>query len=427
MKDLKACSALAAAVVVAIALTVSGCAKPPTVAVGTTVVAASAPSDSAAASVPASALASAIDGFGVDLLAKAASGAAGDVVISPLSVDAALSMTANGATGQTASQMRDVLGTSGMSAADVNAEWASLLLQLASRSPSQTLEVANSLWARTGVAFKEPFLDADRGSFGARISVLDFAKDDVAGAINRWVSSSTHGMIPTIVDHVPPSAILYLADAVYFKGEWVSPFAHEATRKEPFTRADGTRTNVEMMHATGSMPYAQNACLRMTKLAYQGGDSAFYVMLPKPGVSMDAALESLKGTGFADLRAAASADTTELALAMPTLDVDYSTELSAPLKALGMPSAFDPTAARFDDMAVIPGVTIYIGRVLHKTKVRVDEKGTEAAAATVVEMEDTAVLAPPPTSIVCDRPYLFSIVDEKSGAMLFLGEVNDPE
>ena len=377
---------------------------------------------------PSEQLTGAIDDFGLALVKAARTGTDENVIVSPASVHAALSMTVNGASGETAQQMRAVLHTGSMSPADANARWASLLGGLASRSSDQTLEIANALWARKGIAFKKPFVEADRDYFGAQVSMLDFAKDDVAGAVNGWVSKNTHGMITRMIDKAPPDAILYLANAVYFKGDWVTPFPYEGTRKEPFTRPDGSKVDVDMMNTTDQMPYFENAALRATRLPYKGDAAAYYVMLPKQGVSLDAALASMTGTGFADMRTAmTSRGTTEVVLGLPKLDADFSASLKKPLAAMGMPRAFDQEQAQFSDMAEL-GVPIYIGDVIHKTKVKVDEKGTVAAAATVVSPMAGAA-APPvaePPRIICDRPYAFAIVDVKSGAMLFLGTVNDP-
>lgn len=405
--------------------TLSGCVTP--TATGASLVAPGRPLKADVQTQPSEQLTGAIDDFGLALLKATETSAGANVIVSPASVHAALSMTANGATDETEKQMRLVLRTGSMSPADTNTQWASLLAQLAERSSDQTLTVANSLWARKGIAFKKPFVDGDRDFFGAGVSVLDFQKDDVAGAVNGWVSKNTHGMITQIVDKVPANAILYLANAVYFKGDWVSPFEHQRTQKSPFTRADGAKIQVDMMNATERLPYAESTTLQATRLPYKGGDSAYYVLLPKQGVSLDAAMSSLRGTGFSELRRTmTSQDTTEVILGLPKLDAEFSTDLAKPLAAMGMPRAFDQNLAQFSDMATLD-VPIYINRVLHRTKIKVDEKGTEAAAATVVEMTAGAMAARnEPPSIVCDRPYLFSIVDEKSGAMLFLGAVNDP-
>ena len=242
------------------------------------------------------------------------------------------------------------------------------------------------------------------------------------------MSKNTKGMIPKILDTVDPNATLYLANAVYFKGDWVTPFAHESTSKDKFTRADGTTVDVDMMRMSERLPYAENATMQATKLLYKGLDTSFYVMLPRPGVSLDAARASLEGMGFSDMRAQMmDPNLGEVILALPKLNTSFGTTLNQPLIDMGMPKAFDSKQADFSGMAGLD-VPIWIGRVLHKTKVIVDEKGTEAAAATVVEM--TAGTAAPGEmqipEIICDRPYLFSIVDEKTGTMLFLGEVGDP-
>jgi serpin B len=413
------------ATVAAASLALAGCVAP-TIS-GVLLVPSGRPARAADAATSSDPLVGAIDDFGLALLHATSADSGVNVVVSPASVHAALSMTVNGATGETAEQMRKVLRTDSMSPAEADAQWASLLAGLASRSSDQTLEIADALFARKGVAFKKPFVQADRDSFGAQISTLDFGKDDVAGIVNRWVSDNTHGMITKMVGQVPPNAILYLANAVYFKGDWQTPFKHEATGKQPFTRADGSKVTAEMMNLAESLPYYENAQLQATSLPYKGGDAAYYVILPKPGVKLDAALTSLSGSGFRGMRTGLdSADATEVVLGLPKLDTDFGISLRDALIGMGMPRAFDERSAQFSGMADLD-YPIYIGDVIHKTKVKVDEQGTVAAAATVVAME-TGAAAPSfePKRIVCDRPYGFAIVDRRSGAMLFLGAVNDP-
>jgi serpin B len=409
-----------------VALAASGCSTP--TAMGSELVPAGKPGQGAPA-VVAEKLPRAINGFGLELLKSTAASAepGGNVIISPLSVSAALSMTANGAAGDTLKQVLAVLRTDAMAPAELSDQWAALLVGLGSRSSDQELDIANALFANRSVVFKQPFLDADRTFFGAQISSYDPLKDDVLGLVNGWVSKNTKGMIPKVLDSVDPNAILYLANAVYFKGEWVTPFRHEVTSKDTFTRADSSTVQVDMMHSSSSLPYAQNGTLQATKLLYKGLDASFYVMLPRPGVTLEQARASLEGTGLADLRAAMQeANTSEVILALPKLNTSFGASLNAPLAAMGMPKAFDSTQADFSAMANL-NVPIWIGQVAHKTKVIVDEKGTEAAAATVVEMTAGAVLEQtPPPEIICDHPYLFAIVDEKTGTMLFLGEVGDP-
>lgn len=406
------------------ALLLPGCATP--TASGVVLVPSGKPEFADSMSEPSEQLPGAINDFGLALVSATSTDDGKNVIVSPVSVHAALSMTANGANGETAQQMRTVLRTDSMDPVDANEQWASLLSALASRSSDQTLEIANALWAREGIAFKKPFLDADRDYFGAHVSTLDFDKDDVAGIINDWVSKNTHKMITHIVEEVPAEAILYLANAIYFEGDWVTPFSHEVTGKESFTRIDGSEVEVDMMRMAEQLNYFENATLQATKLPYEGDATAYYVILPKQGVSLESALASMEGAGFADMRATMSSQgTTEVILGLPKLDADFSTRLNEPLAEMGMPLAFDKWDAQFSDIADLDA-PIYISDVFHKAKIKVDEKGTVAAAATVVGIAGSAAPVAEPPRIVCDRPYAFAIVDEESGAMLFLGTIADP-
>lgn len=370
-------------------------------------------------------LSRAINDFGIDLVSSAGNAPSDNTIVSPASIHAVLSMTANGAEGQTAEQMRSVLHVDTMTPADANLAWATLLRHLAKPDSPQRLEFANSLWLREGIPFKDSFVDTDRDYFGAQVSTLDFEHANVAGAINRWVSRSTHGGIKKIVRGVPTDAVLYLANAVFFESDWQDPFKHEGTQKQRFTTGDGSKTSVDMMRRVDELPYTQNATVQATRLAYKGGSSDFYVLLPKQGVTVGEALADLRGTGFSALRGAMrSTGATEVILGLPKLDTEFSASLKRPLSRLGMPRAFDRDSAEFGGVAKVD-TPVWIGDVAHKTKIKVDEKGTVAAAATIARKGATARAQVPP-QLICDRPYIFAIVDRASGAMLFLGVVNDP-
>jgi len=375
---------------------------------------------------PVTGIVGAIDEFGFELLGRVSDEASGNAVISPVSVHAVLAMTATGANGETADQMRRVLRTDAMTPDEANSQWGTLLQSLGKRDSAQTLHLANALWAREGIKFRQPFLDANRDHFGAQISTLDFENENVASAVNAWVSKATKGMIQGMLDEVDPNAVLILANAAYFKGDWADPFTKEATYRAPFTRGDGTKVDVDMMRTTTHLPYAQDEMVQATKLTYEGGDTALYVMLPKPGIALEAAREALGAGGFGQLRRALeSTAPTEVSLELPKLDVEYSTDLVGPLAAMGMPLAFDSSEADFSKISAARNV--WLSRVSHATRIKVDEKGTEAAAATVAQAPASAApsMTMPPV-MICDRPYAFAIVDEKSGVVLFLGAVNDP-
>lgn len=369
-------------------------------------------------------LSHAVNRFGLDLARSVSTDATGNVIVSPASVHAALSMTVNGADSETEEQMRKVLHTDDMSAEEANRRWSALLTGFASRSPEQKLEVANSLWAREGIRFKRPFIDADRDYFGADVSVLDFENDDVAGTVNGWVSEHTHGMIPRMVEEVPDDTFLLLANAVYFEGDWSMPFAHRNTKSEPFARSDGTKVDVEMMNQTEQLPYYHDDVLQATRLDYKGADSSFYVLLPNPGVTIGDVLRSIDDDDFAAIRS--SMTTREVRLGMPILTANFESSLMEPLADLGMPRAFDEDDAEFRAMAET-AEPIYIGQVDHVAKVRIDEMGTVSSAGTLVGMRfGRAPGGPQPPQVLCNRPYAFAIVDEDSGTMLFLGVVKDP-
>ena len=407
-------------------LLLSACATPTVL--GPTLVTDALPRKGDATAEASAELAQAINDFGVALLTTTPSKPGENTVISPVSVHAALSMAANGATDETEEQMRAVLATDALGDRETNEQWAALLRRLNRPTSPQTLDVANALWGQKGVPFEQSFVDTDRDYFGAGFYTLDFTEDNVAGAVNEWVENQTRGMITKMVSNVHPDAVLYLANAVYFKGEWVEPFSEEATERSSFTRSDGSTVKVDMMSTAHQMHYAENGTLQATRLHYAGNETAFYVLLPKAGVSLDSATSSLGGRGFSALRESmAEQGRTEVVLQMPKLDTDFRKSIEEPLTRMGMTNAFDRDTAQFSGIANI-AAPLCIGGVLHASKVIVDETGTEAAAATVIGYEAGALAKAPtePKRIVCDRPYLFAIVDEASGAMLFLGAVNDP-
>jgi serine protease inhibitor len=372
----------------------------------------------------------AVNDFGFDLLRAEPASDSQNTVLSPFSVHAALSMTLNGAEGETAEQMRKVLHLEAASRRQVNESWASLLGDVRSRSSEQELATANSLWTESDVAFKRRFLDADRMYFGAEVRSLDFATKDVAKAINDWVSDNTEGKITKIVDQVPDLAVLYLVNAIYFRGTWDEEFDANDSGPGDFKLGDSDVVTVERMNRSELMPYAQTDELQATRLPYRGGDSAFYVLLPTKDRTVADVEEGLSAESFAELRARllASENATQVVFAMPKLGTATATELSGALSELGMPRAFDPLKAQFGPMAtVLPDRNVFVSRVLHKTALDVTEKGTEAAAATVVEMSAGASAGESdPVVMRVDRPYLVAIVDEPTGVILFLAEINDP-
>ena len=378
--------------------------------------------------------AAAVNAFGFDLIRqpslRTAANPGGNEVVSPLSVHAALSMTLQGAAGNTAAEMRRTLHLSGN--ADAAASTYRILLDaLAHRSAQQKLEVANALWIDSALQVKPEFLNANRISFGASARTLDFAHSDVVGVVNSWVAQQTHGMIAQAIDQVPTGTVIGLGDAIYFKGTWAQPFHKWATRPQTFHFEGGRAADVQMMHEDASLPIVREPGFSATRLQYSGGDSIAYLILPKAGHTLADVLGGLTPGRFAELGARLdSAAPTSTALALPKFDATLKGELSAPLASMGMPSAFDPAIADFSAMATpVPGAPIFIGAVDHTARIKVEETGTEAAASTAVMGTIGAKASfspPPPIPFVCDPPFAMAIVDKPSGALLFLAAVRDP-
>jgi serine protease inhibitor len=376
--------------------------------------------------------AAAVNAFGLDLMrARLATGTPTDnVVLSPLSVHAALSMTLQGARGKTAAEMQRTLHLSGDATAAAST-YLMLLSALNDRSKAQTLTVANALWIDQRLPVKREFLNANRIGFGATAHTLDLQQTSAVGTVNKWVADNTNDMIKQIIDRIDPQAVMLLTDAVYFKARWVQKFDAVLTRKEPFHPAIGKPVDVQMMHETEQLPVVDTATFSATKLRYVGGDSAAYIILPDRAHRLDDVLSHMTSADFATLRDRLdSVPPTLTALDLPKLDATVGGEIGNTLKTMGMPVAFDPLKADFGGMApVTPDNNIYINRVLHKARLKVDEGGTEAAAATVVEMDVGSAMSsrPAPLPFTCDRPFAFAIVDTKTGALLFLAAVRNPK
>ena len=253
----------------------------------------------------------------------------------------------------------------------------------------------------------------------------------MVGIVNDWVARNTNQMIQHIINQLDPKTVMLLANAVYFKAPWSEPFVDEFTQPQSFHLSSTQTTDVPMMHDTRMLPIVQTASYSATKLGYRGGDTAAYLILPAKGHSVDSVVGKMSAAKFASLRKRLDSETpTRTALALPKFDTAVGGSIAETLKSMGMPAAFDSRTADFHAMATPPpGQNIWIGDVIHKARIKVDEQGTEAAAATVVVMTAGAaapVRLAPPVLFVCDRPFAMAIVDTRTGALLFLAAINNP-
>ncbi len=361
-----------------------------------------------------------INEFALKLLPKLAQPGK-NTLISPFSISMALSMTANGAAGSTRTAMLKALQISDVKLDQINHDY-NQLMKLYQKS-DVTIDIANSLWGRPDLAFRKAFLKKNREAYDAKIQLLNFLKPGVASIINAWVAEQTQNKIEEIIDRVDPSAILYLINAIYFNGKWSQAFDKKLTKEAPFKLQDGTELKLPFMKQNGRYKHLKTNQFEAIALPYGKGDFAFYIFLPKAGVSVQSFVKKLQYSNWQSWMTQFRKMPGNISL--PRFTLEYEVELSEALKALGMALAFSQ-AADFSDM-VPPPLRAAISQVKHKTFMEVTEVGTEAAAATSVEVVMTASLPPQPFELLIDRPFVCAIRDERSGALLFIGAVSAPK
>ena len=342
-----------------------------------------------------------------------------DVFLSPLSASFALGMTLDGAANQSFEQMRAALQMSGMSQQDINAGYKSLMALLTSLDPGVTMRIANSIWYRQDFPFAQSFLDDARTYFDAEVRGLDFNDSDGSSRIiNGWVDRQTSGKVTKVIDGIDPDLVMFLINALYFKGSWRARFDPAQTTNDVFTTAPGVTQPMRLMHRRGGMLYAETPAYQAVDLPYGNGAFTMTLLLPKPETDVETVSAGLTGDSWRSL--VESLDSADVELALPRFTLSYERLLNDDLKALGMVAPFGD-GADFTRMSSL-GRQLYISFVKQNTFVKVDEEGTEAAAVTVVAVGVTSV-GPRFHVMRIDRPFLFVIRERLSGTILFMGKV----
>lgn len=354
----------------------------------------------------------------------------GNLVISPASVHLALTMTYAGARGETATQMGAVLRV-GSSSDELHAAYGSAVRSWNATTPA-TLRVANRIFTDRSVPVEASFVSLTGQRYGAPLERLDFvsAPDPSRLAINRWAEEHTEERIANLLPDgsISPLTRMVLANAIYFKGTWTTQFDPSDTLPERFQTGDSPEPYVPSMKLHARFAWANHPDgVRVLELPYAGGDLSMVFLLPSersgPG-ALEAVEAQLSQESLSRWRGAVSEVDVEVQiprfrLAPPTV------RLSDTLEAMGMPLAFD-SQADFTGIATLPG-GLYISEVFHKAFIEVNEEGTEAAAATAVVMVTrSARPRPEPPRFIADHPFLFVLMDRRTGAVLFLGRVSDP-
>lgn len=367
--------------------------------------------------------------FAFDLAKQVAGqeGATKNVFISPLSLHMTLGMLLNGANNQTAQEIQKTLKLDAQTLPEANETYQNLLQNLPGIDPGVNLTLANSVWTRNTFPVETAFQDLLKQTFKAEVSAQDFSNPATVTAINGWASQKTNGRIPKVIDQIEPDNVMFLLNALYFKGDWKTQFDVNKTIDAPFTLASGQQVTTRMMRLNANLRHAFKPTYTAFELPYGSGKYAMTVLLPTPEAadrmdiatppSADALLQSLTADAWTQLQNDLSVG--KLDIGLPKFTLKYEIKLNNILSSLGMPTAFSQRAD-FTRINAKGGLTLSF--VKQNTFVAVDEKGTEAAAVTTGGVSVTSVQLP----TLCDRPFVFVIHEKTSGTVLFVGKVADP-
>jgi len=363
--------------------------------------------------------------FGLDFFQKISTvNTTENIMVSPLSVALALGMTYNGAEGTTKDAMKEALKLGSLTDEEINASYKSIIDQLLKLDPKVILSIANSIWYKLNFHVQNEFIDLNKEYYYAEVNELDFTLPDAKDIINGWVNEKTKGLIPAIIDNIPPEAVMYLINAIYFKGVWMYEFDPDDTREQDFYPEDGMTQKVDMMQMEGDLLFTSNDLFDAISLPYGDGQFNMFIMLPKGENTTGDIVAELNNDNWNTW--INSLGTQQVVVKLPKFKFKFFRLLNDDLTSMGMGIAFDPDNADFT--GINPGGGLFISRVLHKTFIEVNEEGTEAAAVTAVEIGYTSIGPEPNVRyFTADHPFLFAIRENSSGTILFMGRVNLPE
>lgn len=348
-----------------------------------------------------------------------------NVFASPVSIATALTMVLNGAKGATRNEMEKVLESSGLSLDELNTATRTFKEMLQTLDEKVTVNIANSIWPSTDIKLVEDFDSEMKGSFDAEVLSLDYRGGNAEEIINTWVSDKTNGMIEKIVADLPADTLNVLVNAIYFYGSWTKEFDADLTEQEDFNPCEGPAVKVDMMKQTDKFQYQNFPTYEAVKIPYGEGNASMVIMLPHQDSSITDLNGSMDEKLWNDtLQTLDGCRKKNGTIWLPKFKAEYEQELSGILKTMGMSTVFS-NQANLSGM-IEPPDSGKIDKVLHKAVVEVDEKGTEAAAATAITIVRTTAIRPvdPPFFMKVDRPFFFAI--EVDGVPLFYGSLKNP-
>ena len=343
----------------------------------------------------------------------------GSNVVSPMSVTYLMAMLANGAEASTREEIMDAIGAKDFDIDEMNAFYAYLIRRAKTADKQTTLNIANYIALNKEFKLKKKFASTIADSYQGAVESLDFTNPESTKRINGWCSEHTNNMIPTIIDQVEPSAVAYILNAIYFNGTWTDKFDKNNTNKEQFNGYTRDIMYVDMMHRNAKYYYTSNDVYSAVTLPYGSGAYSMTVILPNEGKFITDLTRTLNADTIASLRRNMEECLVDLKLPR------FTTEMKLPLKGivakLGAPSMFDATRADFSSFA---NGNVYVSEMLQKAKIEVSEEGTKAAAVTMGMVKLTSMRPQEPRRVDfhCDRPFVYMIQDNYTGAILFMGQ-----
>ncbi len=343
-----------------------------------------------------------------------------NIFISPFSISLALTMTLNGADSKTRSAMQQTLEYQKLSLEQINQADKVLLDNLQHLDSKIQLQIANSIWYRAGFDVAKKFIELNRDYFQAQVTGLDFMRPGAVDEINDWVAQSTGNKITRIVSSINPLDVMFLINAIYFKGSWTTAFKEQNTHLADFTLLNNLKTKCRMMSRTADFYYFENEQFQIIKLPYGDQQVAMIVLLPQAGKNLDSLIFSLDQTKWNQLMQQLTKQKGTINL--PKFKLEYEKSLKDVLAKMGMEIAFTDGA---DFSKITTKEDLLISEVKHKSYIDVNEEGTEAAAATSVRM--ALASARPGFNMSVDRPFIFAIWDCSKGTILFLGKIVEPK
>jgi len=341
-----------------------------------------------------------------------------NIFISPLSISTALSMTVNGADGETKEAMQQTLQLNDWNLPDVNAAYDLLLNGLPTLDEEVKLQLANSIWYKENYPIVEDFLTTNEENYGSEVNEIDFASPDALDRINGWVEDNTNGKIKKIINKIPSNVVMFLLNAIYFKGNWTHPFDEEMTREASFFPTPETEEPVDMMvHPMIELPFMQTETFTAVDLPYGDSIYSMSVIVPKENYTVSDVIPQLTTENWNVW--VNQFEPAEIQVGLPKFELEYEEKLNDILTDMGMGVAFTDAA---DFSRLTPGGGVKISEVRHKSFIEVDEKGAEAAAVTVVVIVETSV----PPGVYANKPFLFVIRENATNSVLFIGKMMNP-